>query len=903
MINNIIEKWQISERKFSNKKAIEYKQSEITYRDLELLSNRIVNSLLRYKKQKNEVFGFYGKKDIYYVATILALWKIGCAFIPLDEELPHKRVEYILKNARISTLLTNNKSKFEDLDKVNVVNIIDKLTDNNVLNNNFSHCSENDLSYIIYTSGSTGKPKGVEITVKNLTNFIEGIIKEINLDETDCFLSVTSISFDISILELIVPLLVGATIVLNTPRMQVDMSLLRHTITKKEITCMQGTPVTWQMLVDSGWKNDTHIKILCGGEKIDTPLAHKLYSLSKEFYCLYGPTEATIWTSVKKVNNPDSISLGTPLNNIKYYVLNDELSNSKKGELYIEGDSVAKGYRNNTLLTKERFINLPKISEKILYKTGDIVERNENQEIYFIGRKDRQIKRNGYRIELEEIEKATKSIEHSINKCISYFDSDSNGIFLLVQANKKLNSNDIIKKLSSVLPLYMIPTKIYQVDKFELTYNFKIDRKKTFEKIINKKHEKKTLLELQNINKNIWKKVSGKDNISIYESYDNYSIDSLEITEICLELAEKGYFLKYTEFVKLRNIHNISKFLCNKYNRLHSSLKMDNSSFVLSNLQEKMLLSFFFDSSDKFIETYKVTLLNNEEKNVLNLKRAIENTIRQIPIFNVYFKLNKRGRSRGRYTNKDNTIIKIINTTHLNEREKENQINDYRKIGNINREAIKILIDVNTKFINIYFIFHHIRLDMFSFYEVLLKFLRNIDNSHISNNCITKRESYFIQDNNSAISRINLKNSYKKSENTIGFFIMWNLLSKIFFQKNKKFSLVHLNREATQPKIGNNISIDNYDVPLTISNTEYIKGQYKFYTKTTDYNLLIVINYLNDISYKLDRCLINEPLRISYSGKTGFKNTVYINIIKNSVTLRYTGPSKKIKQIVSNFKI
>lgn len=903
MINNIIEKWQISERKFANKKAIEYKQSEITYTGLELLSNRIVNSLLRYKKQKNEVFGFYGKKDIYYVATILAIWKMGCAFIPLDKELPHKRVEYILKNAKINTLLTNNKYGFENLGKVNVINIFDQLTNNNVLNSNFSHCSENDLSYIIYTSGSTGKPKGVEITVKNLTNFIKGIVKEINLDETDCFLSITSISFDISILELIVPLLLGATIVLNTPRMQVDMSLLRHTITKKEITCMQGTPVTWRMLVNSGWKNDTHIKILCGGEKIDTYLAHKLYSFSKEFYCLYGPTEATIWTSVKKVNNPDSISLGTPLNNIKYYVLDNELSISKKGELYIEGDSVAKGYRNNKLLTKERFINLPKISKKILYKTGDIVERNENQEIYFIGRKDGQIKRNGYRIELEEIEKATKGIDHSINECISYFDSDSNGIFLLVKANKKLSSNDIIKKLNSVLPSYMIPTKIYQVDKFELTYNFKIDRKKTFEKIINKKHEKKTLVELQNVNKNIWKKVSGKDNINIYEPYDNYSIDSLEITEICLKLAEKGYFLKYTEFVKLRNIYSISRFLCNKYQHMQSSWNIDNDSFVLSDLQEKMLLSFFFDSRDKFIETYKVTLLNNKEKNVLNLKHTIENTIRQIPIFNVYFELNKRGRSRGRYTNKDNVVIKVINTTHLNERDKERQIRNYRKINNINSEAIKILIDVNIKYISIYFIFHHIRLDMFSFYEVLLRLLRNIDNLHMNNNCITQRKSYFIQDNNTAITRINLKDSCQKSKNTIGSFILWNLLSQIFFQKNKKFSLVHINREANQPKIGNNISIDNYDVPLTISNTEYLKNQYKFCKNTTDYNLLIIINYLDNISYELDKCFINEPLKISYSGQTGFKNTVYINIIKDSVTLRYTGTSKKIKQIITNFKI
>src|SRR5690606_10160219 len=273
--------------------------------------------------------------------------------------------EFMLEDSNCSYLITNKQllSSFITNTKIllieNVLATLSLHPDSPLT----TEVTNEATAYILYTSGSTGKPKGVKVTHKNLVNFLNSMAIEPGIKKTDKLLSITTISFDISGLELFLPLLNGATLVIADDTTVRDSVLLLELLKKEKITILQATPTSWQMLLDSGWNEPLFLKALCGGEAMSLQLANKLISMCDSLWNMYGPTETTIWSTIKQIHASDEfISIGKPIANTQIYILNEEgkaVSNGDVGEIVIGGDGVAPGYYNRPELTAEKFIQNP----------------------------------------------------------------------------------------------------------------------------------------------------------------------------------------------------------------------------------------------------------------------------------------------------------------------------------------------------------------------------------------------------------------------------------------------------------------------------------------------------------------------------------------------------------------
>ena len=278
------------------------------------------------------------------------------------------------------------------------------------LNSGINNINNKNLAYIIYTSGSTGQPKGVQITHDSVVNFLHSMSQVPGLKPRDIMVAVTTISFDIAVLEIYLPLIVGAKLVLASTEVVSNAEQLSELIAKSQATVMQATPSTWRLLLEGGWQGDAVLKILCGGERFPRDLASQLLEKCASLWNMYGPTEATVWSTVYQITSPnEKISIGKPIANTHIYLLDSNLDLvpvGETGELHIGGAGLSRGYLNRPELTDEKFIpNLlaPNQSNR-LYKTGDLARYFPDGNLEFLGRIDHQVKIRGYRIEIGEIE-------------------------------------------------------------------------------------------------------------------------------------------------------------------------------------------------------------------------------------------------------------------------------------------------------------------------------------------------------------------------------------------------------------------------------------------------------------------------------------------------------------------
>lgn len=286
-----------------------------------------------------------------------------------------------------------------------------------------SGINNKNLAYIIYTSGSTGKPKGVQITHDSVVNFLHSMRQVPGLKPRDIMVAVTTISFDIAVLEIYLPLIVGAKLVLASTEVVRNAEQLSELIAKSQATVMQATPSTWRLLLEGGWQGDRSLKILCGGERFPRDVASQLLEKCASLWNMYGPTEATVWSTVYQITSPnEKISIGKPIANTHIYLLDSNLdlvAVGETGELHIGGAGLSRGYLNRPELTDEKFIpNFldPNQSDR-LYKTGDLARYFPDGNLEFLGRIDHQVKIRGYRIEIGEIE-ATLSQHPAVKQAV-----------------------------------------------------------------------------------------------------------------------------------------------------------------------------------------------------------------------------------------------------------------------------------------------------------------------------------------------------------------------------------------------------------------------------------------------------------------------------------------------------
>ncbi len=388
--------------------AVVDEEHSLSYQALNAKANQLAHQILSLNLPKQALVALCLDRSIHTVVALLAVMKAGAAYVPIDPDLPTERVSMILEEISTPLLITQleHRSKFRALQTMICLDEGDSsfpVTNPNAL------CSPRQPLYAIFTSGSTGKPKGVLISHQNVVNFLSDMHLRLQISAKDTWLSVTRITFDIAGLEIYLPLITGARLILANRLTIQDADLLKTRIQSSGCTLMQATPATWRMLVDANWSRPKNLQILAGGEALPLELVHALNPNEQDFlWNLYGPTETTIWSmAAKLIGKVSRVHLGHPIANTRIYLL-DKFSRltpqGMPGEICIAGDGLSLGYLNQPQMTASRFLEIPLgTGVETVYKTGDIGRFAVDGTLEYLGRSDDQIKRHGYRIELGDI--------------------------------------------------------------------------------------------------------------------------------------------------------------------------------------------------------------------------------------------------------------------------------------------------------------------------------------------------------------------------------------------------------------------------------------------------------------------------------------------------------------------
>lgn len=467
--------------------AIETSTDKVDYKTLNTLANRCANKLLTSGIGKGDLVGISLKRTPDLVAVILGVLKTGAGYVPLDPGFPQDRLDYMISNATPKILITEESltERFTGAEPKLLVSqfIGDQNLDSAVV---FKNISLDDAIYVIYTSGSTGNPKGVEITHGCVANFLLSMKEIIGCNKEDKLLAVTTLSFDIAVLELFLPLISGATIFLASSTDVMDGGVLKSTLENKNITIMQATPSTWRLLLASGWRGSKKLKILCGGEAFPIDLARKLIPICLDVWNMYGPTETTVWSACKRLTlDDDFITIGKPIANTSLYVLDQNRFMQPigvTGELFIGGHGLSTGYFGREDLTSERFMTDPFMPGMRMYATGDLARYTYNGEVECLGRNDGQVKVRGYRIELGEIEAEIQRIPAVKEVAVVTKEIRPEDVRILAYVSSKdeahaLEERTLRELLGKKLPNYMLPSHFIFMKEIPKTLNGKIDKK------------------------------------------------------------------------------------------------------------------------------------------------------------------------------------------------------------------------------------------------------------------------------------------------------------------------------------------------------------------------------------------------------------------------------------------
>ena len=564
--------------------AVEFEGEQLTYQELNKRANQLARHLCSLGIRSETPVGVYLERSVEMVVALLGILKAGGAYVPLDPDYPAQRVAMMIEDSASPVILTQERLR-RGIPKNNarLVRVDQDWPDvarQSEENLNTVGASD-DLAYVIFTSGSTGRPKGVEITHKALVNFLVSMAKEPGIDASDVMLSVTPLAFDISALEIFLPLTVGAQVTLLPREIAVDGRLLKERVDASSATVMQATPMTWRMLIEAGWRGKTNLKILCGGEALSPDLAHGLLTRGAAVFNMYGPTETTIWSTLWKVaSGSGPMVIGYPIANTTVHVLDADLRPLPlgiEGDLYIGGVGLARGYRGNPELTREKFIRDPFSDEASarLFKTGDRARYLSDGTIEHLGRSDFQVKVRGHRIELGEVEAAL--IEHpSVKQCVVIAKHDATGenqlvSYIVPAASQGIDQKEIQHHLREKLPDYMVPTSFISLSVLPLTPNGKIDRNnlpvpERPPQLRNGKASPHSLLEMQLVR--IWRELLQVGRVGVADSFFDLGGHSLLAIRLIAQIEKlTGKSLPAATLFRAPTIRQLAEILADPNQR------------------------------------------------------------------------------------------------------------------------------------------------------------------------------------------------------------------------------------------------------------------------------------------------------------------------------------------------
>jgi len=585
--------------------ALVFGDQQLTYKELNQRANSLANTL-RNKIEPNEIVGIMVYRSVEMIVGLLAILKAGGAYLPIEPEYPSERIKYILQDSGVNVVLTDNYSTSK-ITGYNSINTADKINYSNNIDNPINLNTPKSLAYVIYTSGSTGQPKGVLIEHSSVVNFVESVSKIMNFTTDAVVISTTTICFDVFVFEVFTSLLKGAKVVLANETEQRVPILTGDLIHKHKVNKLITTPGKMRLLLTEK-SNFAKLKdleeILLAGEVFPFDLLKELRTNFKaKIFNGYGPTEATVVVSIKELNNENRITIGKPIDNVKFYILDKYLNLmpiGSPGELYISGECLARGYLNRPELTAKSFIKSPFDPNKILYKTGDVARWYSKGEVDLLGRTDSQVKVNGYRIELEEIKKNILTIPGIqdavvINQTVN----NKQALCAYIKTEKQESPANVREYLSRILPDYMIPSFITFVPEIPLNTNGKVDKEKLPDPLLTKLEaayvapKNDTEIEIQKI----WEKVLGIEDIGVNDVLFELGGDSLDIIAISTAI-----YKKYNIAIPLTNIREVNTIakMANFINNESLSYSPKNSNLCLLKKGTKNLFFIHAGSGEIF---------------------------------------------------------------------------------------------------------------------------------------------------------------------------------------------------------------------------------------------------------------------------------------------------------------
>lgn len=478
-----------------------------SYGELEVYANRIAHLLRGHGVQRGALVGLAMDRGIDMLAAMLGILKSGAGYVPLDPQFPPDRLAYMAADAGLAALLTTREHAANfDLCGRPVLKLDDLATELAAaaslrIGRDDGAAEPEGIAYVIYTSGSTGRPKGVKVPHRAIANFMVAMQRQPGLSASDRLLAVTTLSFDIAVLELLLPLSVGAEVVVADRETAADGVALAALLASSGATVMQGTPSTWRLLLDAGWRGTKGFKALCGGEALAPELAARLLPRCDSLWNLYGPTETTVWSTCARIVAPGGrqlpdVSIGHPVANTSVWVLDacgQLCPPGVPGELHIGGEGVTLGYLDRPELTAERFV-VDRFAEprngdevgadqapRLMYRTGDRGRWRPDGNLEHLGRLDHQVKVRGYRIELGEIE-ANLAARDEIAQALVIVREDQADdqrlvAYVVPTAGAEVDEPALRRHLRGVLPAYMVPQHFIRLEALPLLPNGKVDRR------------------------------------------------------------------------------------------------------------------------------------------------------------------------------------------------------------------------------------------------------------------------------------------------------------------------------------------------------------------------------------------------------------------------------------------
>jgi amino acid adenylation domain-containing protein len=559
--------------------AVVFEGQQLTYNELNCRANQLAHYLQSLGVKPDKLVGICVERSLEMIVGLLGILKASGAYVPLDPDYPIERIIFMLEDAAVKVLLTQQKliNKLPEHQAQLICLDADwELISQFSQDNPITDVQATNLAYVIYTSGSTGQPKGVMLSHSNLSNHMFWMQETFPLTKTDRVLQKTPFSFDASVWEFYAPLLVGGQLLIAQPGGHTDSDYLLKTIAQQQVTTVQLVPSLLQMLLEQGGIENCQLlkRVFCGGEILPVALQEKLLSQLNVNLCnLYGPTECcidvTFWNCQREMYG-QRIPIGRPISNTQIYILDSNLQSLPvgiPGELHIGGAGLARGYLNRPELTQEKFIPNPfsNYPDSRLYKTGDLARYLPDGNIEYLGRIDNQVKIRGFRIELGEIETVLK--QHSqVQSSVIIDQEDTSGnkrlvAYIVPQKETTPTPNELRQFLKEKLPDYMIPSAFVIMESLPLTPNGKIDRRALPETNLCGEIELNFVaprnLEEEILAK-IWSQVLRVEPVGIYDNFFELGGDSILTIQIITRARKAGLELTPKQLFTHQNIAELA---------------------------------------------------------------------------------------------------------------------------------------------------------------------------------------------------------------------------------------------------------------------------------------------------------------------------------------------------------